>query len=99
MTWLLLVGMAIITFANRYWFLARSIRWQPSLRVQRLLEYSIYAVLTAIWAPIVVHVESADRPAYLIAAAVAAALTIAKVHSLITVLISTTLFFVLHLGL
>ena len=94
MIWWLLFGMAVITFGNRYAFLARSIRWQPNLRLQRLLEYSVYAVLTAIWVPIVSTADAERVPAYVLGAAVAALLTMFRLPSLLVVLLSTAVFFV-----
>jgi len=101
MTWLLLIGMAVITFANRYLFFARSIAYRPGPRVQRLLSYSSYAVLTAIWAPIVFEFEQPYEISlagldFAIGAALAATLGVLRVNSLTVVLSSTLVFFLIR---
>ena len=95
----LLISLAAVTFLNRYAFLATSVRYTPGPRVRRFLSYSSYAVLTAIWVPLVF---TADPNAgwvdltgfdYLFAALLAAGLTMAGVRSLIVVLASKACFF------
>jgi len=49
MTWLIILGMACITFINRYAFLSKSFYYKPSNKMLRFLSYSSYAILTAIW--------------------------------------------------
>lgn len=101
MTWLVLLGMAIITYFNRYVFLARGMAYQPGARIRQFLSYSSYAVLTAIWAPILIQFEPSQglRHAgadYLLASALAAILTILRVPSIVVVLASTAVFFLLR---
>lgn len=100
-TWLTLAGMALITFGNRYLFFGDSIRYQMGPRVRRLLSYSVYAILTAIWAPIVVNYSPAAGFAvtgydYAVAGLAAAVLAFLRVPTLLVVLVSTALFFALR---
>ena len=98
MIWLLLLGMVLITFTNRYLFFTDAIRYLPSPRLQRLLSYSSYSVLTAIWAPIVfqfdgqmpIVVAGSD---YLYSAGLAAILSFCRAPSLLVVVVSTVVFF------
>ena len=99
----MLAGMAVITFYNRFVFLMKNVPFEAGPKLKRLLEYSMYAVLTAIWVPIVFHLDPSTgitftSNAYLIAALVAAILTMVRVPSLFVVILSGGLFFYLHLG-
>lgn len=101
MTWALILGMATITYANRYLFFARAIAYRPGVRVQRLLSYSSYAVLTAIWAPIVFEADVSYEVNlvgldYAIATGLAAILSFSRINSLIVVLASTAVFFLIR---
>jgi branched-subunit amino acid transport protein len=98
MTWLLIFGMALITFVNRYAFFTQWIQYQPSQKVRRFLSYSSYSILTAIWAPIIFNVNhqtgfSHAGMDYLIATTVAIVFTMLKLPSIIVVLVSTSVFF------
>lgn len=104
MIWWALVGMTLITFANRYLFLIDSIKLSPGPRLKRLLSYSIYAVLTAIWAPILFSFNlnqgfSITGLPYLVAAIVAAIMSFLRAPTLLVVIASTGLFFALQLWL
>ena len=101
MNWALLVGMSIITFWNRFAFFSESVRFQPDFRLKRFLSYSSYAILTAIWTPILFNYDQSSGfdyagPDYLIAAGVAAVLSFLKLPSIVVVLISAALFFLLR---
>lgn len=101
MNWTLLFGMTIITFWNRYAFFSESVRFVPGVRLKRFLSYSSYAILTAIWTPILFNYNQPSGfdnagADYLIAASVAAALSFLKLPSIVVVLISTGLFFLLR---
>ena len=101
MNWALLIGMSIITFWNRFAFFSESVRFQPGIRLKRFLSYSSYAILTAIWAPILFNYDQSSGfdyagSDYLIAASVAAVLSFLKLPSIVVVLISTGLFFLLR---
>jgi len=51
--WLVLGGMACITFSCRYLFLSRIVSFELSPRIKRALSFTAPAVLTAMWVPIV----------------------------------------------
>jgi len=97
MTWLLLFTMGVVTFFNRYFFLARSIAYQPGPKFKRFLSYSSFSVLTAIWAPLVLqfnhqsglHIASLD---YLVGATLAGLLSFLRVRSILVVLLSVSVF-------
>ena len=98
MNWLIIIGMTFITFLNRYAFFTQWVRYQPNQHVRRFLGYSSYAILTAIWAPIIFSydIELGFRHAgidYVVAAIVAILLTTMRLPSIVVVLISTGLFF------
>ena len=99
--WLLLLVMACITFSNRYFFLVRSLRIQPSERFTRFLSYSAYAVLTAIWVPIIFSLDlssNADSIVtlagwdYLLGSLVAAVMAFNRFASIYVVLTSISVF-------
>ena len=101
MIWWLLTGMTLITFANRYAFLAQTVRYRPSQQIKRFLSYSSYAVLTAIWTPIVFNYHPSQGFShagidYLVATALAALLSFMQVKSIIVVLTSIGAFFLIR---
>lgn len=101
MTWALIFGMAAITYANRYLFFAGSIAYRPGARVQRLLSYSSYAVLTAIWAPLVFEFDGVQEFSlagidYAVATTLGAVLSFLRINSLIVVVASTAVFFLIR---
>jgi len=105
MIWLLLIVMAAITFFNRYLFLAKSISYSPGVKLKRFLSYSSYAVLTAIWAPIVFEYDGMGVSAshfsiagydYLVATIIAATLSFMRANSLMVVLCSSGVFFAIR---
>lgn len=96
--WWLLLGMTAITYSNRYAFFARGLRYQPGQNVKRLLSYSTYAILTAIWAPIIFEFDSNTGLShagwdYLMGAVLAGGLSMLRVPSIIVVLVSAGVFF------
>jgi len=102
MTWVLIAGMTVITFANRYAFFAKAISYVPSERMRRFLSYSSYAILTSIWAPIIFNVDyqkgfSHAGWDYLFAGTVAAILSLMRVKSIVVVILSAAIFFGLRL--
>ncbi len=101
MIWLLLLGMALITFANRYLFFSKMIAYSPGPKFKRFLSYSSYSVLTAIWVPIIFHFDGQSEFQlagldYLLAAVLAGLLSFYRVASIIVVLLSTVLFFLIR---
>lgn len=98
MIWFSIIGMAFITYINRYAFLTNSFNYVPNEKIKRLLSYSSYSVLTAIWAPIVFQVDINGRFAvtgmdYLIACSLAAIMSLCRMPSLLTVILSAVVFF------
>lgn len=99
--WWIILGMAVITFLNRYFFLAKSISIKPSESFRRFLSFSSLAVLTALWTPIVFRLDS-DLSwniagwDYLIASLIAVVLCLARASSLMVVIVSTAAFFLLR---
>ena len=98
--WLLL-SFAAITFLNRYAFFAESLRYSPGTRTRRFLQYSSYAVLTAIWTPLVFEIDKGNLSwvtgwDYFLAATLAAVLTLMRVRSMAVVLLSIGAFFALR---
>ncbi len=101
MIWWLLIGMTVITFLNRYVFFAQTVRYQPSEQIKRFLSCSSYAVLTAIWTPIVFNYSPSEGFGhggvdYLIASALAAVLSYMRVKSILVVLTSIGAFFLIR---
>lgn len=102
MSWVLLFGMSLITFWNRFAFFSENVKLVPGVRLKRFLSYSSYAILTAIWTPILFNYNQSSGfgnagSDYLIAAIVAAGLSFVKLPSIVVVLISTGLFFLLRI--
>ena len=99
--WITIFAMAVVTFSNRYVFFAAGVRYTLGSRMQRLLSYSAYAIMTAIWAPIIVAFEpgSGFHSAgydYALAACLAAVMAILRIRTIIVVLVSSALFFILR---
>ncbi len=105
MVWALIVLMAVVTYFNRVVFLLKSIRATPGARANIFLSYSAYAVLTAIWTPIVFNIDyslvTTNSPFagfsiaggdYVSAATLAALLTLCRVPSIVVVVASIGLF-------
>ncbi|MBV7297309.1 AzlD domain-containing protein [Enterovibrio paralichthyis] len=95
-TWILILGMAAITFSVRYFFLAKSVPFRVTPVMQRVLKYSTPAVLTALTVPILVFptgemMLDIDNP-FLIAGIFACVLSLLCLHTLLTV-IASMLFF------
>ncbi len=101
MTSCLLLSLALITFFNRYAFFSTMVRYTPGPGVRKFLSYSSFAVLTAIWAPLVFNFSPTEGVGtagldYLLATLLAAVLTITRVRSILVVLLSTACFFSLR---
>ena len=101
MTWFTILGMAVITFINRYAFFSKGLRFQPNEQMIRFLSFSSYAILTAIWTPIVFNFDPAEGFSYtgmdyLIATSLAVVMAVLKASSIVIVIASTVIFFVLR---
>ncbi|MEZ8143828.1 hypothetical protein A1OO_16915 [Enterovibrio norvegicus FF-33] len=95
-TWLMILGMACITFSVRYFFLAKSIPFRVTPVMQRILKFSAPAVLTALAVPFLVFPQgeldiSVQNP-FLIAGIFVCALSLLRLGTLSTVLISMIFF-------
>lgn len=94
--------MAAIIFCSRYLFLEPRLPVKLSSNTLKFLSYSAPAVLSAIWAPIVFIQEDALQinfdNQYLICAVVALVLAVATRNTLLTTVLSMSLFFVLRHG-
>ena len=101
MNWFIIFGMACITFLNRYAFFSEGFQYKPSKKMLKFLSFSSYAILTAIWLPIIIHFEPAQGLGhsgydYVLATALAAIMAIFKVPSIVIVVFSSGLFFLLR---
>lgn len=96
MSWWLIVLMAGITFSNRALFLVDVVPYQPGPKLKKFLSYSAYAVLTAIWVPVIFSIErntiTVTGVDYLVGATVAAVLTVGRVPAIWVVLLSISVF-------
>lgn len=97
---LTILAMAVIVFLSRYVFLEPRLPLKFNPRVMHFLSYSAPAVLTAILAPIVfIHDKKLDISFgnnYLICAGVAVILAVTTRNTLLTTLLSMSLFFILR---
>lgn len=94
--WLMILGMAAITFTVRYLFLANSVPFRVTPAMQRLLKYSTPTVLTALTIPILVFPAGTftlnlSNP-FLLAGIFACVLALLRLHTLLVV-IASMLFF------
>ena len=101
MNWLIILGMACITFINRYAFFSDGFQYKPSKKMLRFLSFSSYSILTAIWLPIIIQFEPSqglnhNSYDYLLATTLATILAIFKVPSILIVILSSGLFFLLR---
>lgn len=103
MTMLTILLMTAIVFISRYLFLEPALPLRLNAKMQRLLNYSGPAILTAIWGPIVFAPEgdlqiSLNNP-YLLAACVAAFLVWKSGNLLLSIALSMGFFMLLNLVL
>ena len=107
MSWWMILTLAVITFANRYVFLLEGLKYQPGEKVKHFMSFASYAVLTAIWAPIIfkaklpndVHAQFNIEHAgldYLLASIVAGLLAFLRLPSIVVVVVSMGVFFMLR---
>lgn len=101
MNWFTILGMAAITFVNRYAFFAQWLRFKPNEQMLRFLSFSSYAILTAIWAPIIFQFDSTQGFSYagidyLVATILAVIMAVLKTPSIAIVVVCTVLFFTLR---
>lgn len=101
MAWWMLAGCAMVTFFNRYAFFSTRVKFQLSNKAKLFLSYSVYAVLTAIWLPIVLEIDGTGRLThngldFLIGVCLAGGMAFFRVPSLWVVLVSSAVFFSLR---
>lgn len=99
MTWVTLVAMAFITFTSRYAFFSTLYPLHISQKGQRFLNFTAPATLTAMWVPIAFMPEGelwvgTSNP-YLTSAGVATLLSLLTKRTLLVVLTSMIVFFLL----
>lgn len=102
--WLMLLGMATITFSCRYLFFARSISFELGPRLKRVLSFAAPSVLTAMWVPIVFlgHENSELDLLYspfLYAGLIAVLLSLKIKNTLVVVVSSMSIFVLLNMFL
>lgn len=100
MIWLMIIGMAVVTFSVRYCFFSRLTPVEIHPSVQRLLNYSAPSVMTAMWVPIVFRPQeslfvSIANP-YLMAALITIGLAMTKCHLFLVVVLSMASFWLLN---
>ena len=101
MNTLIILGMAVITFTNRYAFFIQKFHFEPNEKMRRLLSFSSYSNLTAIWAPIVLNFDPSQGFThsgydYLVATGLAIVLAMLKIPSILIVMITSAVFFSLR---
>jgi len=100
MIWTMIGLMAVVVFTSRYLFIEPKLPLKLSANARHFLSYSAPAVLSAIIAPVVFFDGnqlnlSVNNP-YLLCSSVAAALALLTRNTLITVIISMALFFMIN---
>lgn len=99
-TWLFIVGMSAVTFFTRYAFLCRNIEITLNERWQKLLEFTVPALLTAFWAPMVFVPHGANTTTLmspeLLAGLFAITISLITKHTLLTVILGMACFYLLR---
>lgn len=99
-TYAILITMAIITFSSRYAFFSNGLTFQMGPKLRKFLDFTAPAVLTAMWVPIVfmpdgtLAVDISNN--YIAPALIAIVLSAITKRTLLTVAVSSTIFFVLN---
>lgn len=62
MTYMYIAFLALITFSCRYFFFSRLVDYSIPKEIERLLQFTAPAVLTAMWAPIVFVSNTVTQP-------------------------------------
>ncbi len=100
MIWTMIILMTLVIFISRYVFLEPKIPVRISKNTQQFLSYSAPAVMTAIFAPVVFvrdhQLALTYDNSYLICAIVAALLAWFSKNTLLAVLVSMALFFLIY---
>ena len=99
--WVMILGMACITFTCRYLFLSKILPFELSATAKSILSYTAPSVLTAMWVPIVfLSEEKGEEPLFfnpfLMAGLVCILLSLKLKNTLMIVVLSMLVFIVLH---
>ena len=103
-TWALIIVLSLITFINRYTFFSKMVKYNPSKELREFLNFSMQAILTALWVPIVFNyteggsITYTDKN-YLIATIFVFVLGVFRLNMLIVVFLGLSLFFILKFNL
>ena len=100
MIWLLILGMGLLVFLNRYAFLEPRLPLRLSSNARQFLGFAVPGMLTAICGPIIFLPEhqldlSLTNP-YLLGSVVAVALVLLTRSVLLSMLVSMLIFFILR---
>nr|WP_314873948.1 AzlD domain-containing protein [uncultured Pseudomonas sp.] len=100
MIWLLILGMGLLVFLNRYAFLEPRLPLRLSSNARQFLGFAVPGMLTAICGPIIFLPEhqldlSPTNP-YLLGSVVAVALVLLTRSVLLSMLVSMLIFFLLR---
>lgn len=100
MIWLLILGMGLLVFLNRYAFLEPRLPLRLSSNARQFLGFAVPGMLTAICGPIIFLPEhqldlSLTNP-YLLGSVVAVALVLLTRSVLVSMLVSMLIFFLLR---
>ena len=103
-TWVLIILLSFITFINRYTFFSKFVKYHPSKELREFLNFSLQAILTALWVPIVFRysesgVISYTDINYLVATIFVFILGVFRLNMLLVVFLGLLLFFVLKFNL
>ena len=103
-TWVLIVVLSFITFVNRYTFFSKWVKYNPSKEIREFLNFSMQAILTALWVPIVFNYSKSGEISYtdmnyLIATIFVFILGVFRLNMLLVVFLGLSLFFILKFNL
>lgn len=100
MTWMLIIGMGIVVFLNRYAFFEPRLPLRLSAHARQFLGFAVPGMLTAICGPIIFlpghTLNLQPLNPYLLGAVVAAALVWLTRSVMLSMLLSMLIFFVLR---
>ena len=103
-TWVLILILSFITFINRYTFFSKMVKYHPGREIREFLNFSMQAILTALWVPIVFNYTESGAISctdinYLVATVFVFVLGIYRLNMLLVVFLGLLLFFVLKFNL
>ncbi|HDS1733846.1 AzlD domain-containing protein [Pseudomonas sp. BP8] len=100
MTWLLIIGMGLVVFLNRYAFLEPRLPLRLSSNARQFLGFAVPGMLTAICGPIIFlpghQLDLSLGNPYLLGSLVAIALVLLTRSVLLSMLVSMLIFFILR---